>query len=109
MADNARSSFSPPPGAIPLHNVGGETFKWDKPGKTLQGVFGGFESGSMGGKLIRVQTGAGVEVASAPLQLERALSGIAVGTRIVIRYTGEVKAKSDRMVKAFEVWAVPGR
>lgn len=110
MADSQKpgqpKGFTPPPGATPLHGAQQQTFKWEDAGTTLQGVYVGLEDGSMGGKILILQTDKGKERASAPLQLVRALDGIKQGTKLAIEYTGEVKAASGRMVKQFKVWAL---
>lgn len=109
MADKSqqeKKGFTPPAGATPLHGASPETFKWEQEGTVLQGVYVGQEKGSMGGQIVIIQTEKGKERASAPIQLVRALEGIAQGTKLAIEYTGEVKAQSGRMVKQFKVWAL---
>lgn len=109
MADqkqNPPKGFTPPANATPLHGASPETFKWAEVGTVLQGVYVGLEDGSMGGKILILQTEKGKERASAPIQLVRALDGIKQGTKLAIEYTGEVKAASGRMVKQFKVWAL---
>jgi hypothetical protein len=98
--------YTPPPGATPLHGAQSETFKWEDHGTVLEGIYIGLEDGSMGGKILILQTSKGKERASAPTQLVRALDGIKQGTKLAIQYDGEVKAKSGRMVKQFKVWAL---
>lgn len=109
MTGNANAgNNAPPQGAVPLHSKG-ETFKWDEKGKVLEGILAGFKTGSQGGQLVHIQTPDGKEAASAPTTLLQALEGVAIGTRVWIKYTGEEKAKSGRMVKQFEVYAIPSQ
>lgn len=92
------------PGAVPLHG-GSETFKW-KVGEPLEGYYLGLSEGSLGGQMVRIQTGTGVEVASAPTVLAKALSGIKSGTKVAIIFTGTEKSKKGQDVKLFEVYAL---
>lgn len=101
-----KKGYTPPPGARPLHGAQGETFKWEVVGTVLQGVYIGLEDGSMGGKILILQTDKGKERASAPTQLIRALEGLNVGTKLAIEYTGTVKSQAGRDVKQFKVWAL---
>jgi hypothetical protein len=98
--------FTPPPNATPLHGAQSETFKWEDEGTVLQGIYVGLEDGSMGGKILILQTDKGKERASAPTQLVRALDGIKQGTKLAIEYTGTVKSAAGRSVKQFKVWAL---
>lgn len=97
------------PNSIPLTGSGGETYKWDTPGKTLKGRFVKLREGSMGGHLVLIDTGDRVETASAPGQLVDALDSVKPGQLVVIRYLGEEKSKKTGMnYKTFEAAAIEG-
>lgn len=102
-----RRGFTPPAGAVPLHNASGETFKWDEPGKVLQGVFIGTKKGSKS-MLVIVQTEQGKQAASAPRTLLDSLDGLTPGAKVAIEYVGEdaPKAGFENGLKRFNVWAL---
>lgn len=94
-------------GSVPLTGGAGETFKWDKIGKEIEGRFLGLKDGSMGGQLVKIDDGKTIQVASAPEMLRQALEDVKIGTRIVIRYTGEAANKKGQSYKTFEAVALP--
>lgn len=100
------------PGAVPLHG-GAETYKWQL-NEPLEGIYLSLQDGSLGGKMVRIQTGNGVETASAPITLARALEGVKTGTKVAIIWTGTQRSKSRKDqktgqpvdIKVFEVYAI---
>jgi hypothetical protein len=95
------------PGAVPLTGGTGEIFKWDRVGAELSGRFLGLQEGSMGGKMVMLDDGKEIQVASAPTMLAAALDGVKRGTRVVIRYLGARQNKEGGTYKAFEAIAIP--